>query len=135
MGICGSVPDARKATRGVHLSSAGVVACGAMDIGVPKEIKAEEKRVAITPAGAAALVAHGHRVFVERGAGEGSGLADARYADAGARLCADADETWQRSTLILKVKEPVDAEIARLRPDLILFTYLHLAANEPLTRA
>jgi len=106
-----------------------------MDIGVPKEIKAEEKRVAITPAGAAALVAHGHRVFVERGAGEGSGLADVRYADAGARLCAGADETWQRSALILKVKEPVDAEIGRLRPDLTLFTYLHLAANEPLTRA
>jgi len=105
-----------------------------MDIGVPKEIKAEEKRVAITPAGTAALWHHGHRVFVERGAGDGSGLLDARYADAGAQLCADADETWQRSQLILKVKEPVGEELGRLRSDLTLFTYLHLAANESLTR-
>jgi alanine dehydrogenase len=106
-----------------------------MDVGVPKEIKAEEKRVALTPAGAAALVAHGHRVLVERGAGIGSGIADERYADAGAQLCADAEETWRRASLVLKVKEPVAAEIARLRPDLTLFTYLHLAASEPLTRA
>ena len=105
-----------------------------MDIAVPKEIKAEEKRVAITPAGVAALVAHGHRVFVERGAGEGSGLADARYEASGASLCADADETWARGQLVLKVKEPVGPEIGRLRRDLILFTYLHLAASEQLTR-
>jgi len=106
-----------------------------MDIGVPKEIKAEEKRVALTPAGTAALVAHGHRVFLEHGAGEGSGLPDARYVAAGAQVCADADETWARSQLVLKVKEPVGPELARLRPDLTLFTYLHLAASEELTRA
>ena len=86
-----------------------------MDIAVPKEIKAEEKRVAITPAGVAALVAHGHRVFVERGAGEGSGLADGRYEASGAAICADADETWARGQLVLKVKEPVGPEIGRLR--------------------
>jgi alanine dehydrogenase len=106
-----------------------------MDIGVPKEIKAEEKRVALTPAGTAALVAHGHRVFVERGAGEGSGIGDARYTAAGAQICAGADETWSRSALVLKVKEPVGPELTRLRPDLTLFTYLHLAASEELTRA
>ena len=105
-----------------------------MDVAVPKEIKAEEKRVAITPAGVAALVAHGHRVFVERGAGEGSGVADARYEASGAAICADADETWARGQLVLKVKEPVGPEIGRLRRDLILFTYLHLAASEELTR-
>jgi alanine dehydrogenase len=105
-----------------------------MDIGVPKEIKPEEKRVALTPAGAAAFVAHGHRVRVERGAGEGSGLADARFADAGAEIVADVDALWASSALVLKVKEPVGPEIARLRPDLTLFTYLHLAANEDLTR-
>ena len=85
-----------------------------MDVAVPKEIKAEEKRVAITPAGVSALVAHGHRVFVEHGAGEGSGIADARYEAAGATICADADQTWARGQLVLKVKEPVGAEIGRL---------------------
>ncbi len=120
---------------GAPLTGAKVLASRAMDIGVPKEIKAEEKRVALTPAGTAALVAHGHRVFVERGAGEGSGLADARYVAAGAQICADADETWAKSQLVLKVKEPVGPELARLRSDLTLFTYLHLAASEELTRA
>src|SRR6185369_7298340 len=86
-------------------------------------------------AGVAALVAHGHRVFVEHGAGDGSGLADARYEAAGAVICVDADETWARGQLGLKGKEPVGAEIGRLRRDLVLFTYLHLAANEALTEA
>ncbi len=106
-----------------------------MDIGVPREIKAEERRVALTPAGVAALVAHGHRVRVERGAGEGSGLSDARYAEAGALPCEDPARLWAESQLILKVKEPVGPELEWLRPDLTLFTYLHLAANEALTRA
>jgi alanine dehydrogenase len=106
-----------------------------MDVAVPKEIKAEEKRVAITPAGVAALVAHGHHVFIERGAGDGSGIADARYEAAGASICLDADDTWARGQLVLKVKEPIGPEIGRLRRDLVLFTYLHLAANEPLTGA
>jgi alanine dehydrogenase len=106
-----------------------------VNVGVPREIKAEENRVALTPAGAAALVAHGHRVLVERGAGAGSGLADERYRDAGATLVAAADDVWSGSDLVLKVKEPVGEELGRLRPGLGLFTYLHLAASEELTRA
>jgi len=104
-------------------------------VGVPREVKPEEKRVALTPAGAAALAAHGHRVLVERGAGDGSGLPDARYAEAGATIADGADAVWSESELVLKVKEPWGDELARLRPNLVLFTYLHLAASEPLTRA
>jgi len=104
-----------------------------MRVGVPREITPEESRVAITPSGVAALVAHGHEVAVERGAGAASSLADADYAAAGARLV-DADALWERSAMVLKVKEPRDAELARLRPDLIVFCYLHLAAHEGLTR-
>lgn len=106
-----------------------------MKIGVPREIKAEEKRVGLTPAGAAALVAHGHEVLLERGAGAGSGLPDSRYVEAGARIVDDADRLWSDAGMVLKVKEPVGPEIARLRPGLVLFTYLHLAASEELTRA
>ncbi len=105
-----------------------------MRVGIPKEIKAEENRVAITPSGVAALVAHGHETLVEHGAGRGSSIDDAAYAAAGATL-ASRDAVWTRAEMILKVKEPIEQEIARLRPGLILFTYLHLAANEPLTRA
>jgi alanine dehydrogenase len=101
-------------------------------VGVPKEIKPDENRVALTPSGVAALAAHGHEVVVERGAGRGSSIDDEAYAAAGARL-ADADETW-RATLVVKVKEPVPTEFRHLRPELVLFTYLHLAANEELTR-
>jgi alanine dehydrogenase len=104
-----------------------------MVIGVPREIKAEENRVALTPSGAGALVAHGHKVMVEHGAGAGSSLPDALYRDAGATL-ADAHAVWGEADLVVKVKEPLPAEYAHLRPDLILFTYLHLAANEDLTR-
>jgi alanine dehydrogenase len=102
-------------------------------VGVPKEIKAEENRVAITPAGVAALVAHGHRLLVERGAGLGSGIADRVYRHAGARI-ASASDVWRRADLVLKVKEPLPGEYHHLRPDLVLFTYLHLAADERLTR-
>ena len=105
-----------------------------MRIGVPREIKAEEKRVAITPSGVAALASHGHQVWVERGAGLGSGISDAAYRRAGARLGA-AREVWGRAELVLKVKEPVRAEYPLLRPDLVLFTYLHLASSRALTRA
>jgi alanine dehydrogenase len=103
-------------------------------IGVPREIKDEEDRVALTPSGVGALVTHGHAVLVERGAGEGSRLPDALYRDAGATL-ADAETVWTRAEMILKVKEPLPSEYGWLRPDLILFTYLHLAANPGLTRA
>jgi len=97
-------------------------------VGVPREIKAEENRVALTPSGVGALVAHGHTVVVEHGAGAGSSLPDRLYRDAGATL-AEAAAVWGRAELILKVKEPLPSEYALLRPDQILFTYLHLAAN------
>ncbi|MFP6664153.1 MAG: alanine dehydrogenase [Deltaproteobacteria bacterium] len=106
-----------------------------MNISVPTEIKLEENRVALTPAGAAALTAHGHSVFVQRGAGAGSSLPDALYIQAGATIVAEADETWAGADLVLKVKEPVAEEYSYLRADLGLFTYLHLAADENLTRA
>jgi alanine dehydrogenase len=104
-----------------------------MNIGVPREIKKEERRVAITPAGVTAFVSHGHGVLVEQGAGLGSGFPDAQYAAAGATIVADAAQVWERSDMILKVKEPLEAEYAYLRPKLIIFTYLHLAANRSLT--
>ncbi len=103
-----------------------------MRVGVPKEIKADENRVALTPSGAAALVAHGHEVTVERGAGRGSSIDDAAFVAAGAPV-GDAAAAWA-ADLVLKVKEPVTDEFRHLRAELILFTYLHLAANETLTR-
>src|SRR5690348_16615193 len=104
-----------------------------MIVGVPREIKGEENRVALTPSGAGALVAHGHHVVVEHGAGAGSALPDALYADAGATL-ADAATVWRDADLVLKVKEPLAAEYPLLRPEQIVFTYLHLAANPDLVR-
>jgi alanine dehydrogenase len=104
-----------------------------MIIGVLREIKEEENRVALTPSGAGAIVAHGHRVLVERDAGVGSSLPDVLYRDAGAVL-ADAPRVWGEAELVLKVKEPLPSEYGLLRPDLVLFTYLHLAANPELTQ-
>ena len=105
-----------------------------MRIGVPTEVKDSEYRVALTPAGVDALVRRGHQVTVQTGAGEGSAIADAAYADAGADLTQDVAALWGSSEMVLKVKEPVASEYAYLRPGLLLFTYLHLAANRPLTR-
>jgi alanine dehydrogenase len=105
-----------------------------MRIGVAKEIKPDEHRVALTPAGARELAQKGHEVVVEQGAGEGSALSDAAYEAVGARI-ASVDDIWGASDLVLKVKEPLAAEFGRLREGLILFTYLHLAADEALTRA
>jgi alanine dehydrogenase len=105
-----------------------------MRIGVAKEIKTDEYRVALTPAGARELVQRGHEVIVEQGAGEGSSMADADYERAGATIVS-VDDVWNTSELVLKVKEPIEPEYARLRDDLILFTYLHIAADLPLTRA
>jgi len=105
-----------------------------MRIGVAKEIKPDEHRVALTPAGARELAQTGHDVVVEQGAGEGSALPDAAYEAVGARI-ASVDDVWGRCDLVLKVKEPLAAEFDRLREGLILFTYLHLAADEALTRA
>jgi alanine dehydrogenase len=103
-------------------------------IGVAKEIKPDEYRVALTPAGARELGQGGHDVIVETGAGEGSAFADAAYEAAGA-VIADVDDVWADAELLLKVKEPIESEYARLRDGLVLFTYLHIAADEPLTRA
>ncbi len=99
-----------------------------MRVGVPTEIKNNEQRVAITPTGVHALVARGHEVWVQSGAGLGSRISDDDYLAAGAHLAEDADETWAKGDLLLKVKEPVEPEFARLRSDQTLFTYLHLAA-------
>jgi alanine dehydrogenase len=103
-------------------------------VGVAKEIKTDEYRVALTPAGARELVQRGHDVTIETGAGEGSAFTDDAYTTAGARI-ASVDEVWNESDLLLKVKEPIEPEYGRLREGLVLFTYLHLAADEPLTRA
>jgi alanine dehydrogenase len=104
-----------------------------MKIGVPKEIKTEEYRVALTPAGVLDLAGRGHAVLVERGAGEGSAIADAAYAAAGASIV-DVDTVWSEAEMVLKVKEPQAGEPERLSPGQILFTYLHLAAAPELTR-
>ncbi|RNL63691.1 alanine dehydrogenase [Nocardioides marmoriginsengisoli] len=104
-----------------------------MRVGVPKEVKNHEYRVAITPVGVHELVAHGHEVFVERGAGVGSSIPDEEYAGAGATLLDSADDVWARGEMVLKVKEPVAEEYHRMREGLLLFTYLHLAADQPLT--
>ncbi|HWT34207.1 MAG TPA: alanine dehydrogenase [Microbacterium sp.] len=104
-----------------------------MRIGVPTEIKNNEFRVALTPAGVHDLVSSGHEVFVQRGAGVGSSMPDTEYADAGATLLDDAAEVWGRAELLLKVKEPIAGEYGYFRDDLVLFTYLHLAADRPLT--
>jgi alanine dehydrogenase len=103
-------------------------------IGVAKEIKSDEYRVALTPAGALELTRRGHDVFIESGAGEGSAFTDDVYVNVGARVVS-VEQVWSESELLLKVKEPVSEEYERLREGLVLFTYLHIAADEPLTRA
>src|SRR5262245_48413800 len=105
-----------------------------MRIGVAKEIKPDEYRVALTPAGARELVQGGHEVAIETGAGVGSAFADQAYEAVGARIVG-VEDVWADSDLLLKVKEPIQPEYERLREGLILFTYLHLAADEPLTHA
>jgi alanine dehydrogenase len=106
-----------------------------MIIGVPKEIKANENRVALVPGGAAALVQAGHTVFIEHGAGIGSGFDDSDYTRFGAEILGTADEIWQRAEMIMKVKEPIAVEWPRMRKNQLVFTYFHFAADEPLTRA
>ena len=106
-----------------------------MRIGVPKEIKSQESRVAVTPAGVHQLVQHGHAVLIEAGAGIGSAISDEAYQHAGATLVGSAAEAWGAADLLLKVKEPIASEYQYLRPDLVLFTYLHLAADQPQTEA
>ncbi|SDG03441.1 L-alanine dehydrogenase [Limimonas halophila] len=105
-----------------------------MRIGVPKETKVHEYRVGLVPAGVRELVHHGHTVYVESGAGAGIGLNDGEYQAAGGEIVADADAVFANAEMIVKVKEPQPAEVARLRPDHLLFTYLHLAAEPALTQ-
>jgi alanine dehydrogenase len=105
-----------------------------MKVGVAKEIKPDEYRVALTPAGALELIQHGHDVLVETSAGEGSAFPDSAYEAVGARTVS-VDDVWAEAELLLKVKEPIEPEYGRLRDDLVLFTYLHIAADEPLIRA
>ncbi|GAB4004354.1 alanine dehydrogenase [Nocardioides ultimimeridianus] len=104
-----------------------------MRIGVPKEVKNNEFRVAITPIGVHELVAHGHEVVIETTAGVGSSIADEDYLAAGAKILPDADAVWGSADMILKVKEPIASEYHRMREGQLLFTYLHLAADKPLT--
>jgi alanine dehydrogenase len=106
-----------------------------MRIAVPTEIKNNEFRVAITPAGVHELVSNGHEVLIQTGAGLGSSIPDEAYVAAGATIAADAASTWSRAELLLKVKEPVESEYGYFRDDLLLFTYLHLAAEPELTKA
>jgi alanine dehydrogenase len=106
-----------------------------MLVGVPKEIKVHESRVALTPEGAAECVRAGHKVVIEKGAGLGSALTDEDYMAAGATIEEDVEKIWATAEMILKVKEPIEVEYSRLRKDQILFTYLHLAASKACTDA
>jgi alanine dehydrogenase len=105
-----------------------------MKIGIPREIKQAEKRVAATPAGVKAFIDHNHQVFVEKGAGLGSGFKDEEFTNAGARILDNPDDVWGESDMIIKVKEPIGPEFDRMRPGQILYTYLHLAADRELTQ-
>lgn len=106
-----------------------------MIIGVPKEVKANEDRVALVPAGVESLVSDGHTVLVELGAGTGSGFDDQAYERAGATLIQNCTGVWGRAEMILKVKEPIESEWMLLKAGQVVFTYFHFAANEALTRA
>lgn len=105
-----------------------------MIVGIPTEVKDRESRVSTTPGGVGELVARGHRVLVEAGAGDGSGFSDAAYTQAGAEICQTHAGVFEQADMIIKVKEPVPAEYSLLRENQLLFTYLHLAAEESLTR-
>lgn len=105
-----------------------------MIVGVTKELKAQENRVAITPAGVDTLTVCGHKVLIEKGAGEGAGFSDKSYQEAGAEVISNPADIWESSDLILKVKEPLEQEYKYLRPGLVIFTYLHLAADPKLTK-
>jgi alanine dehydrogenase len=106
-----------------------------MKIGVPKEIKTNENRVGLVPAGVHVLVGEGHTVMVETGAGLGSGFSDQMYVTAGATIGASADATWAQADMIIKVKEPIAVEWPRMRPGLVMYTYFHFAADRPLVDA
>ena len=104
-------------------------------MGVPTEVKEDERRVALTPDGVREMEAHGVEVLVQAGAGEGASIPDEAYTAAGAEIVADAAEVWARAGMVVKVKEPQASEFEHLRPDLTLFTYLHLAAYPKVAEA
>lgn len=106
-----------------------------MIVGLPKEVKDNEYRVGLVPAGVKSLTSAGHKVLVQQSAGEGSGITDAEYVAAGGQIIDTADEVWAAAEMIVKVKEPIPIEYDRMRPGLVLFTYLHLAPARELTRA
>ncbi len=106
-----------------------------MILGVPKEVKTSENRVALVPAGCELLSGQGHEVLVEKGAGDGSGFTDEQYRAAGGKILDTADEVWKRAEMIMKVKEPIAVEWPRMRRGQIIYTYFHFAADEKLTRA
>ncbi|MFC1660633.1 alanine dehydrogenase, partial [Gemmatimonadota bacterium] len=106
-----------------------------MRIGVPKEIKTNENRIALVPSGAESLIAEGHEVFIEKGAGEGSGFPDALYRAVGAKVLSASDKVWAKAEMIMKVKEPIKPEWPKIQKDQILFTYFHYAADKALTLA
>ena len=106
-----------------------------MQIGVPREIKTNENRVALVPAGAEALVQAGHHVLMEKSAGDGSGFTDAQYTACGAQIAPDAATVWAKADMIIKVKEPIEKEWPHMRKDQVIFTYFHFAADEKLTKA
>jgi len=106
-----------------------------MIIGVPKEVKSHENRVALQPGGALQLIKNGHHVLIQKGAGNGTGFTDEMYSQAGADIVDDVEALWQRSEMIMKVKEPIAEEYPRMRDGQIIFTYFHFAADEALTKA
>ncbi len=106
-----------------------------MIIGIPKEIKEQEDRVALTPAGVDGFVRAGHKVLIEKGAGAGAGFTDESYTELGAEIVPEAAKVWEQAEMIMKVKEPLESEYKYFKEDLIIFTYLHLAAEEKLTKA
>ncbi len=106
-----------------------------MIVGVPKEIKNNENRVALTPAGAFEFVKRGHEVYVQATAGEGSGFSDEEYTEAGAKMLPTIEEVYDKAEMIIKVKEPIESEYKLIKPDQLVFTYFHFASYEPLTRA
>ena len=106
-----------------------------MKIGIPKEIKQGESRVGITPAGVAELIKHGHQVFVQHTAGEGSGFADEAYEHVGAEILPTIEDVYAQSDMIIKVKEPIEPEYALIRKDQLVYTYFHFASDRPLTEA
>lgn len=106
-----------------------------MLIGVPKEIKTHENRVALLPGGVTKMIRNGHEVMVEKGAGTGSGFSDEKYEEAGAKIVDDVEKLWERAEMIMKVKEPIEVEYDRMREGQIIFTYFHFAASQKLTEA